>query len=248
MDLGINHPLYDKLPYYWYYYGPYCELITESFNDFTPSSKNLFSLNNVKLGTEYEIIDEFPELIDLGENLLDKGNYIYKDLTEDIYKNHAPFDIIYPFKYGIFNQTENDNLMISGDDYVKLFRQCQLKLIQLYDIREFSTIFTTLTRQIDLINDSDKINECWSLLKSPIRNSWFTFAKGLRLYAHDSYYDACFEKWGLTFKYSLEKLEKEIIDLIDNTFDSINHYDNYKYTDSQKRILDSTVGAYLRDD
>ncbi|MBR0270612.1 MAG: hypothetical protein IJQ68_01250 [Methanobrevibacter sp.] len=29
MDLGTNHPLYDKLPYYWYYCGPYCELITE---------------------------------------------------------------------------------------------------------------------------------------------------------------------------------------------------------------------------
>ena len=69
------------------------------------------------MATEYEIIDEFPELIDLGGNLLDKWNYIYEDLTEDIYKNYAPLDVIYPFKYGIFNQTENDNLMISGDDY-----------------------------------------------------------------------------------------------------------------------------------
>ena len=129
---------------------------------------------------------------------------------------------------------------------MKLFRQCQLKLINLYEIREFTTRSIGLTIEIDLINDSDNIDECWPFLKSPIRNSWFTFAKGLRLYAHDSYYDDCFEKWDLTFKYSLEKLEKEIIDLMDNTFDYINHHDDYEYTDSQRRILDSTVGAYLK--
>ena len=31
MELGCNHPLYDKIPYYWYCHGPFSEVVKRSY-------------------------------------------------------------------------------------------------------------------------------------------------------------------------------------------------------------------------
>lgn len=36
MELGDDHELYSKLPYYWYLKGPYSDVVCEVFDDFHP--------------------------------------------------------------------------------------------------------------------------------------------------------------------------------------------------------------------
>lgn len=36
MELGKDHELYSRLPFYWYLRGPYSEVATQTFNDLVP--------------------------------------------------------------------------------------------------------------------------------------------------------------------------------------------------------------------
>ena len=236
MDLGEDHPLYDKIPYYWYYHGPYCELVSDSLNE----------INN--FSNDYPVLLDFPESMDSIDNLLDKGDYVYADLTEDIYKKYAPLEVMHLFKYEIFNPTENEEFLGDGKEYFKLFSRCHRKMLNNKFLHEFIPIFSGLLMQIDFLNDSNNIGECWDMLRSPIRNSWFTFAEALRIQYHDEYYDNISDKWNIVFKYSLKEFKKEIFDLEDNTFDYIDQSLYGPFTEGEKRILDSTLGVYLQDD
>ena len=239
MDLGENHPLYDKIPYYWYYHGPYCELVADSLDEV-----NLIN----GLSKEYPVLVEFPEIMDSTDNLLDKGDYVYSDLTEDIYKKYAPLEVMHLFKYRIFNPTEKEVFSGNGNEYFDVFTRCHDKLLNIRFLREFMPVFSGLHMQIGFLNDSNNIGECWNLLRSPIRHSWFTFAEALRIQFHDSYYDNISEEWNAMFVKSLKEFEKESFDLEHKTFDFIDQSLYGSYTEGQKRVIDSTLGVYLRDD
>lgn len=239
MDLGENHPLYDKIPYYWYYHGPYCELVADSLDEV-----NLIN----GLSKEYPVLVEFPEIMDSTDNLLDKGDYVYSDLTEDIYKKYAPLEVMHLFKYRIFNPTEKEVFSGNGNEYFDVFTRCHDKLLNIRFLQEFMPVFSGLHMQIGFLNDSNNIGECWNLLRSPIRHSWFTFAEALRIQFHDSYYDNISEEWNAMFVKSLKEFEKESFDLEHKTFDFIDQSLYGSYTEGQKRVIDSTLGVYLRDD
>ena len=239
MDLGEDHPLYDKIPYYWYYHGPYCELVSDTLNE--------IKVNN-NFSNEYPVLLDFPESMDSIDNLLDKGDYVYADLTEDIYKKYAPLEVMHLFKYEIFNPTENEEFLGDGKEYFNVFMECYHKLLDVPFLDEFMTIFSGLTLQIGFLNDSNNIGECWGMLRSPIRNSWFTFAEALRIYYHDQYYDEISEKWNVVFDNSLKEFEDELFNLYHNSFDFIDQSLYGSYTEGEKRVIDSTLGVYLQDD
>ena len=236
MDLGEDHPLYDKIPYYWYYHGPYCELVSDSLNE----------INN--FSNDYPVLLDFPESMDSIDNLLDKGDYVYADLTEDIYKKYAPLEVMHLFKYKIFNPTENEEFLGDEEEYFNVFTICLDKLLNIPFLHQFVPVFSSLHMQIDFLNDSNNIGKCWSMLRSPIRHSWFTFAEALRIHYHDDYYDNISDKWNIVFKNSLKEFKKEVFDLEDNTFDFIDQSLYGPYTEGEKRILDNTLGVYLRED
>ena len=48
MNLGNTHPLYEKLPYYWYYYGPFSETIRNSYNDIKNKKAQTYLKNTLK--------------------------------------------------------------------------------------------------------------------------------------------------------------------------------------------------------
>ena len=252
MDLGSDHPLYDDLPYYWYCCGPFSETLRESFvqvRKFLMPVGDCFSLKDSYIPEfKSDILDEAPEIEDTVMGLISKENYVFGDLTEDIYKQFAPLDMLHEFKYGIFNPTENNEFTDDADKYIRSFRRCQRKIIPLIFFRDFSLIFTKFTRQIDLLNDEGIVNEKWSALRKPIRNLWFTFAQGLRCLEHDSYYDNQYDGWNHVFKDSISDLDCEV-DLFINQSDEWIDFSKYgELTEEERSILAPLIDIYLEDD
>ncbi|MBQ9026697.1 MAG: hypothetical protein IJ104_10070 [Methanobrevibacter sp.] len=112
---------------------------------------------------------------------------------------------------------------------------------------EFSRIFTGFTVELNILNDEHLIEHYWETIKNPIRNLWFTFAKGLRIQCHDFYYDNHCKNWKIHFNNSMDELDNQLFDFIDK-FSNITYSKKIEYTESQKRILNSTIGVYLGDD
>ena len=252
MDLGRNHPLYDDLPYYWYCYGPFSETVRESFisvKKFLMPVGDCFSLNNSYTDEfKSDIIDEAPEIEDTVFDLISKGNYVFNDLSEDIYRQFAPLDMVHEFRYDIFNPTENCEFPIDGDEYVKSFRKCQRKFIPIIYLQDFSLVFTKFTRQIDFLNDDGLIREKWPLLRRPIRNLWFAFARGLRCIEHDSYYDGNYDDWNQVFRNSISDLDSQIDCFITKSDEWIDFSKYSELTESKRGFLAPLIDIYLGDD
>ena len=54
MELGKDHELYPKLPFYWYLKGPYSPVVTKSYEAKLPQSLS-----------ESQIQKDYPEIIDI---------------------------------------------------------------------------------------------------------------------------------------------------------------------------------------
>ena len=226
MDLGKNHPLYDCLPYYWSYCGPYNEVLS-----------NLFL-------SECNVIDDYSQIDKSIFNIIDN----YSSLTEDIFKYYAPFDFMHTFKFDIFNPTQDSIFNLNGDDYIKSFRYCKLQMGSIKDMQDFTLIFIKFTRQIDFINDSNLIAEKWNELKKPIRNLWFTFARGLRCLIHDDYYNYELNNWINIYKSSVKKLNSQVNSFINMSNGWIDFSQYGGLDDESREFLSPLIEIYLEDD
>ena len=248
MDLGKGHPLYENLPYYWYYYGPFSETLRNSFNAskrfLKPSGEGFMIKDNHANEFKTNISNDYVEIEDTISNLISKGDYVYYSLTEDIYKNFAPFDMIYNFKYGIFNPTEKAIFKGNATDYIDLFQLCIFDLSKFTYFNDFTRIFSKFSFQFLLLNEDDFICENWDGLRKPIRKLWFAFANGLRCQAHDSYYDGKFKQWDGIFQKNLVSLNNEIDNFIRQTDSLIKYSDCEELDDDAKNFLNSIGNAY----
>lgn len=249
MDLKNDHPLYESLPYYWYCNGPFSETLRQSFNSlkrFLKPVNDYFLLDNNQFDdSELGIVNEYGEIEDATWNLISKGDYVYSSLSKDIYKNLAPLDVLYTFKYDIFEPTYCESFIGDGDEYVQLFRDCQNQLFSLNDFNEFNLIFNNFIIQLDFLNEDDLICEKWNIIKQPIRNIWFAFSQGLRCFNHDSYYDDDFDDWSSIFKKSLSKLDIEIEHFVKSSDEWIDFSKYDEPTDEDKKFVNPLIDIYL---
>ena len=106
MELGEDHHLYDKIPYYWHYHGPVSAVVKQSLNCIkTPDSG---------------LINRYGEIKDITHDIIDRGDYIYSGLAEDIYKDYAPSKFSYPYKYKAFILSEDNTLAIEWKKFLEL--------------------------------------------------------------------------------------------------------------------------------
>ena len=226
MDLGKNHSLYNYLPYYWSYCGSYNEVLANSRFNGDDLSMDCCHIDEIIYG----IIDD------------------YSSLAEDLYKNYAPFDFMHPFKYDIFNPTQDSIFNLNGDDYIKSFRYCKLQMGSIKEMQDFNLIFIKFTRQIDFINDSNLLSEKWDELQKPIRNLWFTFNQGLRCLNHDEYYDCELDNWISIYKSSVKNLNSQVNSFINMSDDWIDFSQYGGLDDESREFLSPLIKIYLEDD
>ncbi|MDR1721949.1 MAG: hypothetical protein LBR24_02740 [Methanobrevibacter sp.] len=130
------------------------------------------------------------------------------------------------------------------DKLLETFLNCEGKLPYEEYFYDFSDLFSWLSIKIDLINDDGTFNRYWSDLRSPIKQLWITFAKGLRVVKKDDFYNGNTKIWDLEFKESLKSLKFKVINSV-NT-DNIFPREEDVYDELDKKILDATIGSYLR--
>ncbi|KZX17178.1 hypothetical protein [Methanobrevibacter filiformis] len=232
MTLGKNHALTESLPYYWYYYGPFSESVADSFNLISDYSNDL------------NIVLKYPEIEDIVDNLIKNKNFFYNELPIEIYKKFAPYNFQYPFKFKIFDIVDKKRNIENSDDFINDFFQCESQLPNDSYFNEYSNIFSDFLTKLDLINEEHQMGKNWLLLRNPIKELWFTFAKGLRVKQKDEFYNYNTKIWDLQFKESLKMMESYVDIMEDNLKE--HSKTNNKYTLLGENILNATVGTYLR--
>ena len=98
---------------------------------------------------------------------------------------------------------------------------------------------------LELIRKAGNFEKYWDFLKNPIILTWETFAKGVRIYYKDDYYNNNIKLWDIEFKTSLNQLSY-LVKKKTKTFIDFDDYPKDNYTNKQAKMLNSTIGSYLR--
>ena len=251
MELGENHELYEELPYYWYIHGPFSEVVRDSFNDIKNNFCELHTYNKVILKNQHDyfkdcgLVDNFSEIVKISKDIIHNQN-LFDNIVKHVYDRYAPYRVMLPFKFKIY-QTANDNRFSQNfdvDKYVDTFYECESQLPSDNYFVNFSEIYSQLCINLDLINDNGTFDENWRFLRNLIKELWTTFAKGLRVKSKDNYYNYETDVWDQKFEDNLRILSQ----FVDKTeiLTNYNIQSNNYYTSSQKKILNTTIGSYLR--
>ncbi len=250
MELGQNHPLYDHLPFYWFEDGPFSTVVSKEFkelkNKYSPHTVFLSDKSYEKFSKENQLIGEYPIINEISEGIF--KNLFSNTFDEDIYLDYAPFSFMHPFKYVLYETTRDDDLYssLTVDNYLNVFYDCLSQLPYNNLLVDFSVLFSRLFTRLELLNDENQFFNAWRYITPPVQLSWRTFARWVRIYEHDRFYDDKINFWKNDFKNSIRYLNSSIDkfkDKTENIFtDSSSDY-NY---DSFEHMLNATVGNYLK--
>ena len=251
--LGNTHELYSQLPYYWYFYGPFSQPIADSFlffhDKFESDSYDQVILKYDCLNefSNVDFISQFPEIEPITNKLL-KNCQFYKNIKKDIYKNHAPFDIMYPFKFNVFDIAHDSRSaeQFDNDKFIKNMFRCEAKLSCDSYFEEYNIIFSKFVTNLDLIYEENYFETCWTFLRDPIKKLWITFTKGVRVENNDDYYNYKEKSWNREYLNSLNELSITV-DETKNLVDLDNKLSKIEYTPCETKMVNATIGGYLRE-
>lgn len=243
MELGEKHELFPKLPFYWYLKGPYSDVVSRSFSDLTLnciSIKDSFLFKDDLFGINSFIISDFPEIEEISKKILSDKDFFYNHLDKEIYREYEPYPFMHIYKYEIYDIAKNSLPLekLNSNDYVDKFFDCEGKLPHERYFGEFSTLFSRLTTNVDLINEAGNFNEYWNLLRPPIIALWETFASGVRVKFRDDYYGNCVNFWDDEFKLNL----KYLTELVNKTecLIALKDYSKQEYSPDELKLLKLT--------
>ena len=250
MELGKNHMLFDKLPYYWYFHGPFSEVVRDSFRDISAnhcnSKYNSFILKEGNDDFENnDLLSSYPVIKKITNNILNNKTEFYNNLIESIYMDYAPYPLMHSFKYVIYKSADENRTSQNFDveKYISTFYECETQLPEDEYFNDFSDIYSQLLTNLDLINDEGMFDDCWLFLRDPIKELWETFASGLRVIFKDNYYDYKEYIWHKEFRDKVNTLSI----LVNKTEQYTNgEFKPIQYNSSERDILNSTIGTYLR--
>ena len=237
MELGKEHELYPKLPYYWYLKGPYSEVVSRSFNN-----SQIFNVDNLDINSD---ILRFPEVGRISDELMSDKEFFYNVLDKEIYKQYAPYDCMYSYKYEIYDVVKRLNHVdFDVEDFLRKMTHCEGRLPFNEYFNLLCLLYSELTIYLDLINDVGNFEKNWDFLRKPIICIWKTFAKGFRVKFHDDFYSNNVKIWDGEYRDSLADLSylvKQTKNFID-----FEEYPYKEYTPEEIKMLNVTIGGYLR--
>ena len=250
--LGNNHELYFQLPYYWYCQGPFSQPISDSFI-FFQDKFDIDSFGQVILKDEYlnefndvDFISKYPEIEPITKNLLRNCHKFYKNIKRDIYKDYAPFDIMYTFKFNVFDIAHNlkSAEQFDNDKFIKNMFSCEAKLPCDSFFVEYNNLFSKFITNLDYIYDEDNFCTYWNFLRNPIKELWKTFVKGVRVENKDDYYNYKLPSWNRDYLSNLKELSITISET--KNLVHLDRLPKTDYTPAESKMINATIGGYLR--
>lgn len=253
-ELSEDHPLKESLPYYWYFHGPYSEIVSAQINNLKSdyiklNEKNLFYLNKSPENKNIlKIIDD--EVIDIIEKLLEPKTFF--NIDKIIYEKDAPYEFMPLYKLRFIRELDKyvnsiamDNKNLETFDNLRdIYYDLKVTLPLEEIFKDFNDLFLIYTADLNRIFEYSDDN--LSYLKRTLdttKRVWKTFAYGIRINHHDKYYDSRVESWKRIFFNDLNKL-KTIINRFDNFTMKEIPIEEIEFSDTSKKILSSTVGNY----
>ncbi len=258
MELGQDHPLFDYLPFYWYEHGPFSNVVSKQFSELKNNNCIQYSSHTVFLDDKSfkdfsqgnSLIDQYPIINNISDRIFEDSNLFFNKFDEDIYLDYAPFPFMHPFKYVLYETTRDDDLFSSlvSDNYLNVFYDCLSNLPYDNLLVDFSVLFSRLFSRLELINEEHQFLNHWVYIIRPVQLSWLTFARWVRIYKHDAFYNDEIGSWKSELEKYIKILNRSVVKFEDKTENIFNNcsynpdYDSFEY-----KMLNATIGNYLYD-
>lgn len=274
-ELSESNPIKDHLPFYWYRYGPFSEVVDANIgNILVGRQKNGYELLDLREGFEKNI--GFPENRNFEDikyklkTIVRSKNLFggFNKFRNEIYKN-APCHFISTyddFKNGLRNYSEKSQLTIDEacgmyeeiDKLENILYRCESELpsesLFKYFNESFSSFVTNAIRIFNMVRkDGKTVLYSNELLPHMTEAVWETFVYGARILYHDRYYNNKLEDWKYIYNNSLVDLHSHIDNFNTNVLKEIRTKSPEliakkldNLDDISKNVLSSVVDGYLR--
>ena len=119
---------------------------------------------------------------------------------------YAPYKFMYLYKYKIYNVAKaSDEVDFDVEGLIDEIYVCEGNLAKEEYFFDFNTNFAKLSIYLELIRKAGNFEKYWNFLQKPVTLTWKTFAKGVRIYFKDDYYNDNVEQWDKEFEASLNE-------------------------------------------
>ena len=135
-----------------------------------------------------------------------------------------------------------------SDKYLDIFYDCLSELPYDNLLVDFSVLFSRLFSRLELINDENQFLNYWGDIIRPVQLSWLTFARWVRIYDHDSFYNGDIGLWKNELENYIKILNSSVgkfEERTENIFKGTSYKPNYDSFDY--KMLNATIGNYLKD-
>jgi len=270
-ELPKNEYIQEILPYYWYFHGPYCEVISQSIEKLK-SDKSLIKKDDV-LFLNYEKVRK--EDYDLDDEPAKKVKSILKHFNpansspfiEKIYKSYAPWPFIPAFKIDFLKALVGyESNLSSGKNSLDYYSEssvlrdalfeCETELLPHALFDKFNTLFSSFVtdalrvfkyvkevdNNVSLSNKILNLNKVSNMAEFSV---WNTFAYGIRIIEHDEPYAGEERKWKNEYAKRLSALSPQIrifsADILSNVRGTL----SYSFDDKSREFLSTVMRGYL---
>ncbi len=243
MELPDENSIKNHLPFYWYNYGPFSDVIESNISglkSFGILKEYTLSEEKSLLGLEKAInppeTDDFKEANEILSSIAGRVDfYHFSSFVDEIYRKYAPCSFMPLLKLDFLGTMEDyvervssgqQTLLTFIDEYPdldnleKILYDCEANLPSISFFQSFNNSFssfiTGVGRVFDYIReDGEEATSSGEEVLHTAEVAWFTFAKGIRILdvGHDKYYNNKLGAWRNQYSRSL--------------FSFHNHVDNF---------------------
>ncbi len=250
VDLPEENFIKNCLPFYWFNYGPFSEVIESKIDELKKDGvlreysisegRTLLGLEKEETITNTKDLEEAKELLSSIISYVDF--YQISSFVDEIYRKYAPCTFMPLFKLDFLglleNYVEREVFGHQNFDKYKVFPDVDKMKNLLYDCEAelpfesffepfndyFLSFVTSANRAFDYIKDSD---DNYQYLGEQVLHAgkvaWFTFTKGIRIpnIGHDQYYNSKLTSWNILYNKSLTDFNTHVDNFNSNVLNEI---------------------------
>ncbi len=225
--LPDDNKIRDQLPFYWYNYGPFSEVVAGELSalaesgilvEVTADSGN--TMLQLSGPGEYPDTSDFEEASYHLENITKNVDlYNIKPFISEMYNNSAPVKLYPLFKLGFLDPLTKlaDKPIVTRREISSLERtlyKCEafLPSDNIFDDfnESFSSFVTSTARIFDEIDDGEDTGYLTDMCSARTEQTWMAFTKGVRILHHHDYYNQKVPHWNILYERSLKTYIRDI--------------------------------------
>ena len=256
-------------PFYWFNYGPYSELVeavlhellfTGDLREAKVSEETSLLVIDVKGIEDHDIMfDEFlqnyaQDIKKFDSIVMDMNFFEIDKHIREIYHKYAPFPFmkIYPHEFlpklkKLYSKIISGQTSLSpwaeSEELENLLYECEANLPEDPIFENFNQSFshyvTALSRALDDEIDAVIFSSAFELADE----IWFTFAKGVRILAHDEFYNNRIPQWKYQFNIDCWNLAQKVKKFDEQVLKKCK-FKSIDLTEKQKKILSAMLTDY----